>query len=113
MKQIALVWIFLLTTLFCFGQRDHLETAKDYNLYENVLKELFDDYIGYYDNVFSLLYSGFSQKPYARYACLPSFSEEYAFSVEEIEGKNYIVSNRFSEDYWEAGFKNRRAFIFV
>ena len=111
-KQITLVWIFFLTTLLCFGQRDHyLETAKDYNLYESFLKEHIDDYKGYYDNVFSLLYSGFSQKPYARYACLPSFEAEYAFSVEEIEGKSYIISNGLSEDYSETGFKSRGIFV--
>ena len=100
-KQITLVWIFLFTTLLCFGQKEFLETARDFNKYEGDLKE-------YYDNVFPLLYSGFSQKPYARYTCTPSWDPEYAFSVEEIEGKHYILSNIFSEDYWAAGHSGTR-----
>ena len=97
MKHITLILAFLLATFLCFGQNEHLEPAKDFNQYEGVLKE-------YYDNVFSLLYSGFSEKPYARYVSMPSFSAEYAFSVEKIEEKNYIISNKLSESFWYAGF---------
>ena len=56
----------------------------------------------YYDNLFPLLYKGFSQKPYARYTCMPSFTNEYAFSVEKIENECYIISNSLSESYWYA-----------
>ena len=101
MKQIALILIFILTTLICFGQKEHLEPARDFYQYEGVLKE-------YYDNVFLLLYSGFTQKPYARYTSMPAFSNEYAFSVEEISGKFYIISNMLSENYWYAGYENKR-----
>ena len=101
MKQITLFLIFLLTTLICFGQKEHLEPAKDFNQYEGILKE-------YYDNVFPLLYSGFTKKPYARYTSMPSFSSEYAFSVEEIGGMFYIISNKFSENYWYAGYESKR-----
>ena len=80
-------------TFLCFGQKEHLEPARDFNEYESGLK-------GYYDNVFSLLFNGFSQKPYARYTSIPSFCCVYAFSVEEIEGKNYIISNQLSKGYW-------------
>ena len=98
MKRTTFVMTFLLTTLLCFGQKEHLEPEKDFNQYDGVLKE-------YYDHVFPLLYNGFSQKPYARYTSSPSFSEEYAFSVEKIKGKCYILSNRFSENYWYADKK--------
>jgi hypothetical protein len=69
------------------------------NQYEGVLKE-------YYDNLFPLLYKGYSEKPIARYTSMPSFSNEYSFSVETIGGKNYVVSNILSENYWYA--KNRK-----
>ena len=97
MKHRTLILVFLLITFLCFGQNEHLEPAKDFTQYAGVLKE-------YYDNVFTLLYSGFSEKPYARYTSMPSFSAEYAFSVEKIEEKNYIISNKLSESFWYAGF---------
>ena len=100
MKQVILTFTLLLTTLLCFGQNEHLEPAKDFSQYEGVLKE-------YYDNVFPLLYSGFSVKPYARYTSMPSFSAEYAFSVEKIEEKNYIISNKLSESFWYAGYDKK------
>ena len=81
-----------LTPVVSSRQKEHLEPAEDFNQYEGIQKE-------YYDNLFPLLYSGFTQKPYARYASRPSFSSEYAFSVEEIDGKFYIISNRLSEKY--------------
>ena len=93
MKKISLILTFLLLTFSCFGQKEHLEPARDFNKYESGLKE-------YCDNIFSLLFDGFSQKPYARYTVIPSFCCEYAFSVEKIEGKNYIISNQLSKGYW-------------
>lgn len=60
----------------------------------------------YYDNVFPKLYKGFSHTPYARYTSMPTFSKEYAFSVETIEDKYYIISNSFSENFWYAKNKN-------
>ncbi len=77
-----------------------LEPAKDFNQYEGDLKE-------YYDNVFPLLYKGFSEKPVARYTSMPSFSNEYSFSIETIGGKQYVVSNRLSESYWYAKNRNK------
>jgi hypothetical protein len=99
MKQTILILTFALTTLLCYGQKEHLEPAKDFKQYEGVLKE-------YYDNVFPKLYKGFSQTPYARYTSMPSFSKEYAFSVETIDGKHYIISNSFSENFWYAKKRN-------
>ena len=97
LKHTILILTFLFMTFFCFGQNDHLEPARDFNQYEGILKE-------YYDNVFPLLYSGFSEMPYARYTSMPSFSAEYAFSVEKVNEKNYIISNKFSENFWYAGY---------
>ena len=99
MRQAISTLTFVLATLFCFGQKQHLEPAKDFKQYEGVLKD-------YYDNVFPLLYKGYSEKPIARYTSMPSFSNQYSFSIETIEGKNYVVSNRMSENYWYA--KNRK-----
>lgn len=100
MKQTILILSFALTTFLCFGQKEHLEPAKDFKQYEGVLKE-------YYDNVFSKLYEGFSQTPYARYTSMPSFSKEYAISVETINNKHYIISNSFSENFWYAKKRNK------
>lgn len=86
-------------TFLCFGQKQHLEPARDFSQYEGVLKD-------YYDNVFPLLYKGYSKKPIARYTSMPSFSNEHSFSIETKDGKNYVVSNRLSESYWYA--KNRK-----
>ena len=99
MKQTILILSFILTSILCFGQKQHLEPVKDFTQYKGVLKE-------YYGNVFPLLYKGFSEKPIARYTSMPSFSNEYAFSIETIDGKNYILSNRLSENYWYA--KNKK-----
>jgi len=99
MRQTILILTFVLTTILCFGQKQHLEPAKDFKQNEGVLKV-------YYDNVFPLLYKGYSEKPIARYTSMPSFSNEYSFSIETIEAKNYVVSNRMSESYWYA--KNRK-----
>ena len=99
MKQLILILTFALTTFLCYGQKQHLEPAKDFKQYKGVLKE-------YYDNVFPLLYKGYSEKPIARYTSMPSFSNEYSFSVETIENKNHIVSNKLSESYWYS--KNKK-----
>ncbi|AHW61868.1 hypothetical protein SAMN05444285_10787 [Draconibacterium orientale] len=99
MRQAILILAFVLTTFLCFGQKQHLEIAKDFNRYEGDLKE-------YYDNVFAVLYKGYSNKPIARYTSMPAFSNEYSFSIEKIDGKNYVVSNSLSESYWYA--KNRK-----
>lgn len=87
----------LLSLLVCvsYGQINHLEPVRNFAEYEGVLKE-------YYDNVFPLLYKGFAEKPTARYTSMPSFSEEYAFSLEREDDKYFIVSNTLSTNYWYA-----------
>ncbi|WP_455585123.1 energy transducer TonB [Bacteroides sp.] len=89
---------FLLLFLFSFrmmGQIDYLEPIKDYTKYKNELS-------GYYCNVFSLLNTGLSEQPRARYVALPSFSPEYTVSVETQGGKYYLVSNTLSQNSWQA-----------
>ncbi len=99
MKPAVLVLVFALKIFMCIGQVQHLKPARDFEQYEGMLKE-------YYDNVFPLLYKGYSEKPIARYTSMPSFSREYAFSIELVNGKNYVVSNKVSENFWYA--KNRK-----
>ena len=112
MKQISVILTLLLSTLLCFGQKEHLEPAKVFNPNDSAR------YGGYYsvakahnDQVYKLLYSGFSQNPYARYTSMPSFDGGYAFSVEKIKKKNYILSNRLSENYWYALIGGREGFV--
>jgi len=95
MKHKTLILSFLLIISFCFGQNDHLEPTKDFSQYDDVRK-------AYYENLFILLYSGFSEKPNVLYTSRPSFSAEYAFSVEKTGNKNYIILNKLSENYWYA-----------
>ncbi|PKP01691.1 MAG: hypothetical protein CVU11_14460 [Bacteroidetes bacterium HGW-Bacteroidetes-6] len=61
----------------------------------------------YYDSLFNILYQGFSDTPYARYTVITSFIREYAFSVEKIDDRNFIISNNLSENFWYA--KNRNS----
>ena len=100
MKQNILLLSFTLIPFLCFAQKGYLEPAEDFTQSKGDLKE-------YYDNIFPKLYKGFSQKPYARYTSIPSFSEEYAFSVETTDNKYYIISNTFSENFWYAKKRNQ------
>ena len=100
MKQIPLILAFLSTTLLCFGQKEHLEYPKSAKI--NPADSLYFSKIKVYSDKFNaLLYKGLLQKPYAQYVCRPSFTASYAFSVEKIEGENYIISNKFSSSYME------------
>ena len=109
MLKVSLIYTFLLTTLLCFGQKEHLEPAKEFNPNDSTRYGSYYSKIKEYNaNLNKLLYSGFSQKPYARYTCNPSFRAEHAFSVEKINGKNYIILNKFSEYYWYALVDNRQ-----
>ena len=58
-----------------------------------------NDHKVYYDNVFALLFGGFSEKPEARYASLPSFTEEYAFSLEKDKKGYRNVSTTLTANY--------------
>jgi hypothetical protein len=50
--------------------------------------------IGWY--LFPLLHTGFSEKPEAQYTVTPSFSAEYALSVEQKSNRYYLLSNTLS-----------------
>lgn len=52
--------------------------------------------------MFALLFDGFSEKPEAKYASLPSFTEEYAFSLEKDKKGYRIVSTTLTADYRHA-----------
>jgi hypothetical protein len=93
MKQTLILIFTFFTTLICYGQKEHLEPEKDLSQYHALLKNRSDTF-------FTLLYRDFSDKPYARYTSMPSFSREYAFSVEQKDDKYFIISNYLSENYW-------------
>jgi hypothetical protein len=82
--------------LICEGQKEYLRPSQSQGEVPNE----------YYNNVFPLLYKNFAVKPYARYTSMPSFSREYAFSVEQRNDTNVVVSNQLSENYWYS--KNRQ-----
>jgi len=100
MRKFSFILFYFLTTFVCFSQNEYLEPVRDFKEYDGVLKK-------YYDNVFIKLHEGFTKKPIAMYTSMPSFSSEYAFSVETLDGKHYIISNRFSENYWYAKKRNK------
>ena len=97
MQKVSLILTFLLTTLLCFGQKDHLEPPKVRDLKD----KHYEKFKEYSDKFNALLYKGFPQKPYACYVCHPSFTATYAFSVEKSEGECYVISNKFSTSYTE------------
>ena len=95
MQKMLIILAFLSTTLLCFGQKEHLEFSKARDSTDRR-----GEHIKKYSDKFNaLLYNDFSQKPYARYTCRPSFTASYAFSVEKIEGESYIILNKFSTSY--------------
>ncbi|RYD96163.1 MAG: hypothetical protein EOP54_14390 [Sphingobacteriales bacterium] len=95
MKRITLILTFILITILVFGQEQRLKPARNFKNYEGLLQE-------YYNSIFPLLYKGYSEKPIARYTSMPSFFSEYSFSVETMKGKNYVVSNKMSQNFWYA-----------
>jgi hypothetical protein len=91
MKRAVIFTVIFLNALISYGQKGHLEPAT------------FDVGGGleiYYKNLNTLLYDGMSDKPYARFTAIPSFSKEYAFSVEKEKGEYFIISISLSESYW-------------
>ncbi len=89
-REVIFTFIFL-NALISYGQKGHLEPAT------------FDVGGGleiYYKNLNTLLYDGMTDKPYARFTVIPSFSKEYAFSVEKEKREYFIISISLSESYW-------------
>lgn len=95
MKKIVISLLLLTFSFRLTAQIDYLEPVRPFNTYTGELGE-------YYRNVFSLLNTGFQQPPYARYAVIPSFSPEYAMSVEKKNGQYLLISNTLSRTYWQA-----------
>jgi hypothetical protein len=69
---------------FDVSAQQHLEPTKYLKIVE------------YHERVFPLLHTGFSEKPEARYTVCPSFSEEYALSVEQKCNRYYLIFNTLS-----------------
>lgn len=95
MKKIVLPLLLLLFSFRLSAQIDYLEPVRPFSSYTGELGE-------YYRHVFSLLNTGFQQPPYARYSVIPSFSPEYAMSVEKKNGRYCLVSNTLTRMYWQS-----------
>ena len=91
MKKIVFFILLLTLSFRLTAQIDYLEPVKPFTTYTGELGE-------YYRNVFSLLNTGFQQQPYARFVAIPSFSPEYAMSVEKKGGRYCLVSNTLSRE---------------
>ena len=85
-----LLLFFCLFGMISYGQGHLVPEKNDYKGESNQ----------YYEAVFSLLYKGFSKKPTARFTSMPSFTNEYAFSVEKKNDDFIIKSNALSGNYW-------------
>lgn len=95
MKKIVISLLLLFFSFHLSAQIDYLEPVKPFSTYPGELGE-------YYRNVFSLLNTDFQQQPYARFVVIPSFSPEYAMSVEKKNGRFCLISNTLSRTYWQS-----------
>lgn len=95
MKKIAIALLMSLMFTHLSAQTDYLDPVGDFNKYKGELGE-------YYRDVFALLDTGFSSSPYARFTVIPSFSPEYAMSVEQRKGNYCLVSHILTCSYWQA-----------
>lgn len=98
MKRFVAILQILLFSFPLFAQVDYLDPVRSVDKYPGELGE-------YYRNVFSLLHTGFQKKPYACFTVIPSFSPEYAMSVEKRNGRTCLISNTLSRTYWQADKK--------
>ena len=101
MKRTVIFAFIFLNALISYGQKEHLEPTT-FNVGGGM--EI------YYTNLNTLLYNGMTDKPYARFTVIPSFSKEYAFSIEKENGEYFIVSISLSESYWRAKKKKNVKF---
>lgn len=60
----------------------------------------------YYSEILPLLHAGFADAPLARCMVIPSFTPEYAWSVEQRADGVHLLTNSFSVNYWYARGKN-------
>ena len=94
MKKIVFTLLILAFSFRLAAQTDYLEPVRSLSTYKGELGE-------YYRSVFSLLNTGFQKQPYARFTAIPSFSPEYAMSVEKKNGRYFLISNTLSRTYWQ------------
>ncbi len=99
MKNILCIFLLSMFISIGFCQVKYLKPSQ-LNSEKGILKD-------YYIGLFPLLFKDFSDKPIARYALLPSFSSEYAFSIEEKDNHFFIISNYLSTSYWNAKDKSK------
>lgn len=88
-KQALLIAVLLMLAAPCTGQarNDHLEPLeKDWTPPVSVNN--------YRRQLLQLLHAGFSPAPVARYTVMPSFSPEYAWSLERVDGGGYVLLTR-------------------
>lgn len=98
MKRISVLVLLLslpLTPQIAFARGDHLEPTRSHDSPNSSVR-------GYYVKVLSLLYTGFDSKPLARCTVLPSFTAEYAWSLERRPDGVYLRTNMLSENLWYA-----------
>ena len=95
MKKIITSLLILFLSFPLTAQIDYLEPAKSLTAYKGELGE-------YYRNVFALLNTGFQTQSSVCYYVIPSFSPEYAMSVEKKNGQCFLISNTLSHTYWQS-----------
>ena len=78
---------------------EHLEPSERFNTSTGVLGT-------YYTRTLPLLHAGFTDAFLARCTVIPSFTPEYAWSVEQRADGAHLLTNSFSTNYWYAGGKN-------
>ena len=88
MKKIVFTLLILAFSFRLAAQIDYLEPVRSLSTYKGELGE-------YYRSVFSLLNTGFQKQPYARFTAIPSFSPEYAMSVEKKNGRYFLIGIEF------------------
>jgi hypothetical protein len=91
-RIVVFVFIFL-SVLKSYGQKQHLEPTT-FNVGGSL--EI------YYSNLNKLLFNEMADKLYSRFVVIPSFSKEYAYSVEKKNNEYFIISTSLSENYWRA-----------
>jgi hypothetical protein len=99
MKTLYLLPVFLLLTTFSFAQYDQLEPTEELTDKSFVLKD-------YYNGLFAKLLKGFSENSVARYIVIPSFSIEYAFSLEEDSSGFTLKAGQCKTSYWYSNKKD-------
>ena len=82
-----------------FARGEHLEPTRHYDSSNHSIR-------AYYAKVFSLLYAGFSSTLLARCTVLPSFSAEYAWSIERRSDGLHLRTNALATNLWYAKDKN-------